>query len=92
MRSDIEYLKIAAKEGVEGNGRTLPPTEFRTVSDQGVANFNRKIAAYAHRWCFSGTEPAWILSAMQGPSLRRKPVFVSRDGGTMVQWRRDDEP
>src|ERR1039457_3933644 len=49
MRSDFEYLKIAAREGVEGNGHTLPPTEFRTVSDQGVANFNRKIAAYAHR-------------------------------------------
>ena len=92
MRSDIEYLKVSAREGVEGNGHTLPPTEFRTVSDQGVANFNRKIAAYAHRWCFSGTETGWILGAIQGPSLRRKPIFVSKDGGTMVQWGRDDEP
>jgi hypothetical protein len=92
LRSDIEYLKVAAREGIEGNGHTLPPTEFRTVSDKGVTNFNRKIAAYAHRWCFSGTEAAWILTTMQRPILRRKPVFVSKDGGTLVQWRRDDEP
>jgi hypothetical protein len=92
MRSDIEYLKVAAREGIEGNGHTLPPTEFRTVSNQGVANFNRKVTAYAHRWCFSGTEEAWILGAMQGPSLRRKPTLVSKNGGTWAQWRRDDEP
>jgi hypothetical protein len=71
MRSDIEYLKVAAREDSEGNGHTLPPTEFRTVS---------------------GTEAAWILTTMQRPILRRKPVFVSKDGGTLVQWRRDDEP
>jgi hypothetical protein len=92
MRADIEYLKIAAKEGIEGNGHTLPLTEFRTISNQGVANFNRKIAAYAHRWCFSGTEEAWILGAMQLPSLRRRPTLVSQNGGTLVQWGRDDEP
>lgn len=91
MRSDIEYLKVAAREGIEGNGHTLPPTEFRTISNQGVANFNRKIVAYAHRWCFSAIDEAWILRAMQGPSLRRKPTLTSKNGGTLVQWRRDDE-
>jgi hypothetical protein len=92
MRGDIEYLMLAAKEGREGNGHTLPPTEIRTISDQGVANFNRKIAAYSHRWCFSGTEADWILNAMQRPSLRRKPTFTSRNGSTMVRWLRDEEP
>jgi Protein of unknown function (DUF4238) len=92
MRSDIEYLKVAAREGIEGNGHTLPPTEFRTVSNQGVANFNRRVTAYAQRWCFSGTEEDWIIGAMQGPSLRRKPALVSKNGGTWVQWRRDGEP
>ena len=92
MRGDIEYLMLSMKEQSEGNGHTLPPTEFRTISDQGVANFNRKIAAYAHRWCFSGTEADWILKAMQGPSLRRKPTLTSKNGSTMVQWLRDDEP
>lgn len=92
MRGDIEYLILAAKEGREGNGHTLPPIEFRTISDQNVANFNRKIAAYAHRWCFSGAESDWILNAMQGPSFRRKPTLTSKNGGTMVQWLRDDEP
>ena len=92
MRGDINYLMLSAQEGREGNGHTLPPTEFRTISDKGVANFNRKIAAYAHRWCFSGTEADWILKAMQGPSLRRKPILTSKNGSTMVQWLRDDEP
>jgi hypothetical protein len=92
MRGDIEYLMLSTKEQSEGNGHTLPPTEFLTISDQGVANFNRKIAAYAHRWCFSGAEADWILKAMQGPSLRRKPTLTSKNGSTMVQWLRDDEP
>jgi hypothetical protein len=92
MRGDVDYLMLSMKEQREGNGHTLPPTEFRTISDQGVANFNRKIAAYAHRWCFSGTETEWIRNAMQGPSLRRKPTLTSKNGSTMVQWLRDDEP
>ena len=92
MRGDIEYLMLSMKEQCEGKSHTLPPTEFRTISDQGVANFNRKIAAYAHRWCFSGTETDWILKAMQGPSLRRRPTLKSKNGSTMVQWLRDDEP
>jgi hypothetical protein len=92
MRSDIEYLTIGAREGIAGNGHTLPPTEFRTITDQGVANFNRKIAAYAHLWCFGGTETSWILGAMQGPSLRLRPDFISKNGGIMARWRRDDEP
>jgi hypothetical protein len=92
MRGDIEYLMLSMKEQSEANGHTLPPTEFRTISDQGVANFNRKNAAYAHRWCFSGTEVDWILKAIQRPSLRRKPTVTSKNGSTMVQWLRDDEP
>ncbi len=92
MRGDIDYLMLSMKEQYQGNGHTLPPTEFRTISDQGVATFNRKIAAYAHRWCFSGTETDWILKAMQGPSLRRRPTLKSKNGSTMVQWQRDDEP
>jgi hypothetical protein len=92
MRGDLEYLMLSMKEQSEGNGHTLPPTEFQMISDQGVANFNRKIAAYAHRWCFSGIEADWILKAMQGPSLRRKPTVTSKNGGTLVRWQRDHEP
>jgi hypothetical protein len=92
MRADIEYLKISAKEAAEENGHTLPPMEFRTISNQGVANFNSKIAAYAHHWYFSGTESNSILSALQGVSLRRKPISVSTHGGTLVRWKRDGEP
>jgi hypothetical protein len=92
MRADIEYPKISAKEAAEENGHTLPPIEFRTISNRGVANFNSKIVAYAHHWCFSGTESNSILRALQGVSLRRKPISVSTHGGTLVRWTRDGEP
>jgi hypothetical protein len=38
MNSDIEYLKVSMKEAAEGEGKTLPPTGFRTITDAGVMN------------------------------------------------------
>ena len=87
---DLEYLKVCMRETAEGNGKTLPPTSFRTITDAGVANYNRRIADYSHRWCFSGLKDAWITEAMQHPSKRRVPDFFEQGEISGVRWRRTE--
>lgn len=90
MDHDTDYLKMSMKEADEGTGKTLPPTGFRTITDTGVANFNRRIVEYSHRWCFSGVQLDWITEAMQQPSKRRMPEFFARGEMSRVRWRRAD--
>jgi hypothetical protein len=90
MNSDIEYLKVSIKEVAEGGGETLPPTGFRTITDAGVMNFNRRIVEYSHLWCFSGHKWDWLANAMQQPSKRSMPDFFENKGFSGVRWRRKD--
>lgn len=90
MDHDFEFLKVLREETKVGNGETLPPTRFRTITDSGVANFNRKIAAHAHLWCFSGKEQSWLREAMQGLSSRRRPEFFAEGPMSSARWRRAD--
>jgi hypothetical protein len=87
---DLEYLKVCMRETAEGNGKTLPPTSFHTITDAGVANFNRRIADYSHHWCFSGLKTTWITEAMQHPSKRRAPDFFEQGEISGVRWRRSE--
>jgi hypothetical protein len=80
MRSDIEYLKVAAREGIEGNGHTLPPTEFRTVSNQGVANFNRNSQLTLSAGVLVGQKRTGLYrrDARSEPSTETYPRFEKR--------------
>jgi hypothetical protein len=89
MNHDLGFLKISAREPGE-NGEALPPTEFRTITDAGVANFNEKIVDYSHMWCFSGAEQQWITGAMQQSSKRRRPDFFAQGEVSGARWRRCD--
>ncbi len=90
MDHDIDFLELSVNEKAQGNGKTLPPTEFRTITNRGVLNFNQKIVEYSHRWCFSGIEQDWITSAMQRPSKRKKPEFFAQGELSGARWRRPD--
>ena len=91
MRADIEYLKISAKEAAEENGHTLPPIEFRTISNRGVANFNSKIVAYAHHWSFSGNRIKLDSQSAPGskPTTKTDLSFYARRhvGALDTRWR-----
>jgi hypothetical protein len=78
------------KEVAESEGKTLPPTGFRTITDAGVMNFNRRIVEFSHLWCFSGSKWDWIAEAMQKPSKRSMPDFFEQKGFSGVRWRRKD--
>jgi hypothetical protein len=88
MDHDIEFLKISKRERDAGNGKTLPPTGFRTITDTGVMNFNRRIVDYTHRWCFSGIKHDWITEAMQQPSKRTIPEFFAYGEMSGARWSR----
>jgi hypothetical protein len=92
MDHDQEYLAISMKETAEGAGKTLPPTIFRTITDTGVKNFNRRIVEHSHLWCFSGRNEDWIKETMQQPSKRTKPNVFAKGNFSGVRWQRREEP
>jgi hypothetical protein len=89
MKHDLEYLAQSSRDENAGV-RKLPPITFKRISPEGLANFNRKIAENAHRWCFSGRPSDWLIKILQGPGYRRKPEFRTMGNGTLVRMVRGD--
>lgn len=90
MDHDIDYLELSSQEVQKGDGKTLPSTLFKTITDVGVMNFNQRIVEQSYRWCFSGNKMNWIIEAMQQPCKRSVPKFVSHGQISGVRHIRQD--